>query len=230
MNKIYHGDCFDYMPLLVDKSIDLIICDLPYGTTHCKWDIPLDLEKLWGEYERVIKDNGAIILFSTPPFDKVLAMSNLKLFRYEIIWEKPYSTSHLMAKKAPMCSHENILIFYKKLPTYDPQMTKGHKRKTVKASSRKTINVEIWNEHSNYVDYDSTERYPRSVIKFGSDRLKERYHPTQKPQDLVEYLIKTFSKKGDLVLDNCIGSGTTAAAAIAQNRRFLGFEKDERFN
>lgn len=206
-----------------------MICDLPYGHTHCRWDSPLNLENLWKEYERLIKDNGAIILFSQPPFDKVLASSNLKLFRYEIIWEKTYNTGHLNAKKMPLRTHENILVFYKKLPTYNPQKTTGHTRKSVKAESRKSIDVEIWNKHLNFVDYDSTERYPRSVVKFSSDRLRESYHPTQKPQKLIEYLIKTYSNKGDLVLDNCIGSGTTAAAAITQDRRFIGMEKDEHY-
>lgn len=217
------------MPLLEENSVDLIICDLPYGLTRCAWDSPLDLEKLWKEYERLAHDHTAIILFAQPPFDKVLACSNLKMFRYEIIWEKTYSTNHLNSKKMPLHSHENLLCFYKKLPTYNPQKTFGHPLKTVKAASRKSIDVEIWNKHLNFVDYNSTERYPRSVIKFGSDRLRESYHPTQKPQKLIEYLIKTYSNKGDLVLDNCIGSGTTAAAAITQDRRFIGIEKEEKY-
>ena len=170
-NEIYLGDSLELMKNIKDKSIDFIFADLPYGTTNCKWDSLLDLELLWIQYERIIKDNGAIILFAQTPFDKVLGASNLKLLRYEWIWEKTQATGHLNAKRMPMKSHENILVFYKKLPTYNFQKTKGHKRKVSTAKhKRNTSTGEIYNKCDDFADYDSTERYPRSVIEFASDK------------------------------------------------------------
>lgn len=180
VNEIYKGDCLELIPKFVDdKSIDMIFCDLPYGTTNCRWDSIIDLPKLWCEYERVIKDNGVILLFAQTPFDKVLGASNLKLLKYEWIWEKTQATGHLNAKKMPMKAHENILVFYKNLPTYNPQKTDGHERKVSKGYQR-DICIKRRNEKwgDNYLygkettapDYDSTERYPRSVLTFASDK------------------------------------------------------------
>lgn len=225
INKIYNGDCLELMKEIPDKSIDMILCDLPYGTTACKWDTPIDLNKLWQHYERIIKDNGAIVLTAQTPFDKVLGCSNLRLLKYEWVWEKPAATGHLNAKKAPMKAHENVLVFYKKLPTYNPQKTIGHKRKTSKAK-RFRLQSECYGKQSGITEYDSTERYPRSVIKFSTDKQTCGLHSTQKPVALFEYLIKTYTNEGDLVLDNCIGSGTTAIAAINTSRNFIGVEKD----
>jgi len=227
LNKIYFGDCFGFLPLLEDKSVDLIFTDLPFGTTHARWDKPLDLDKLWNQYERVIKDNGAILLFAQAPYDKVLAASNMKMFRYEWIWEKTHATGHLNSKKMPMKSHEQILVFYKKLPTYNAQKTSGHKLKSVKVVSRKSVASTIYNKHDKHVDYASTERYPRSVVRFASDRQKLSLHETQKPEALLEYFIKTYSNEGDLVLDTCSGSGSLAAASITTNRRFICMEKEK---
>ncbi|MFB9864078.1 DNA-methyltransferase [Rufibacter immobilis] len=229
LNRIYHGDCFNFLPLLEKASINLIICDLPYQHTNLHWDVQLDLNKLWEFYHRIISESGCIILFAQQAFAHELVASNKKLFKYELIWEKSHNTNFLNAKKQPLRSHENILVFYKKSPTYNPQKTVGHAKKEVKASSRKTRTIEIWNKHDKAIDYSSTERYPRSVLYFASDRQKESLHPTQKPLALIEYLIKTYSNEGDVVLDSCMGSATTAVAAIKTNRRYIGMEKDENY-
>lgn len=223
LNKLYNIDCLIGMKDIDDKSIDLILCDLPYGTTRNKWDSVISLEKLWEQYCRIIKDDGAIVLFAQTPFDKVLGSSNLKMLKYEWIWEKTTATGHLNAKKMPMKAHENILVFYKKLPTYNPQKTKGH---TPVHSYTK-----YQDDGSNYGKTKigisgggSTERYPRSVLQFSTDKQKCALHPTQKPVALLEYLIKTYSNEGDVILDNCIGSGSTAVACIHTNRNFIGMD------
>lgn len=232
LNKIYNEDCIGIkgMCLIIDKSIDMILCDLPYGTTNCSWDSIIDLAKLWQQYNRIIKDNGVIVLTAQTPFDKVLGCSNLPLLRYELIWEKTQATGHLNAKKQPMKAHENILVFYKKSPTYNPIKTFGHKRKvSTKQHKRNTSTGEIYNKCDNFSDYDSTERYPRSVLLFKSDKQKENLHSTQKPVSLFEYLIKTYSNEGETILDNCMGSGTTAIACINTNRNYIGFEKEKKY-
>lgn len=227
-NVIYEGDCLDLIPKYIeDKSIDMIFCDLPYGTTKCKWDSVIDLELLWIEYERIIKDNGSIVLFAQTPFDKVLGASNLKLLRYEWIWEKKQATGHLNAKKMPMKAHENILIFYKNLPTYNPIKTQGHKRKVSTAHHKRNSNTGlIYGKCDDFSDYDSTERYPRSVLVYPSDKQKLRLHSTQKPLDLIKYMIETYTNKGDLILDNTCGSGTTGLGAIQLERDYIMMEKD----
>ena len=227
INKTYFGDCLDVMKLIDNASIDLILCDLPYGVTKNKWDSVIDLKKLWGEYERVIKTNGAIVLFGQDKFSATLMLSNAKLHRYNLIWEKTTPTGHLNAKKMPLRSHEDILVFYKKLPTYNPKKTTGHKRKVStaqhKRGSKKTTN---YGEHG-LTTYDSTERYPKSVLKFATDKQKVALHPTQKPLDLMEYLIATYSNEGETILDNCAGSGTTGLAAKNLNRNYIMIENDE---
>lgn len=236
INKVYKGDCLDLLPKYIDdKSIDMIFCDLPYGTTNCRWDSIIDLSKLWVEYERIIKDNGVILLFAQTPFDKVLGSSNIKLLKYEWIWEKTQATGHLNSKKMPMKAHENILVFYKKLPTYNPQKTKGHERKVSKSYQRDICikrredrwgDNYIYGKETSAPDYDSTERYPRSVLVFPSDKQKSKLHPTQKPLSLIEYMIKTYTNEGDLILDNTCGSGTTGLGAKNLNRNFIMMEKD----
>ncbi|PHQ90127.1 MAG: cytosine methyltransferase [Sulfurimonas sp.] len=227
LNKIHLGDCLELMKDIGTASIDMILCDLPFGTTKNDWDKVLDFEALWYQYERVIKDNGAIVLFAQAPFDKVLACSNLKLFRYEWIWEKTSATGFLNAQKMPLKAHENILVFYKKLPTYNPIKTKAHKK--VSRASHKTA----CKQSSNYgkqmhtKDYCSDERYPRSVLKFPSDKQHHNLHPTQKPLALVEYFIQTYTNEGEIVLDNCTGSGTTPEGCINLNRQFIAYEKEE---
>lgn len=228
-NQILRGDCLELLPSVPDGSIDMILCDLPYGTTQNKWDSIIDLPRLWEQYERVIKDNGAIVLTAQTPFDKVLGVSNLKLLKYEWIWEKGNATGHLNAKKMPMKAHENVLVFYKNLPTYNPQKTTGHERKVSTVEQRRSTKLST--NYNAYVPntYDSTDRYPRSVQKFSMDKQKSKLHPTQKPVALMEYLIKTYTNPGELVLDNAIGSGTTAIAAQNTGRNFLGMEKDETY-
>ena len=222
--EIYKDDCLEAMNLIPDKSIDMILCDLPYGTTRNKWDTVIDLDLLWGQYERIIKDNGAIVLFAQVPFNIVLGYSNLKLLKYEWIWEKEQGTGHLNAKKMPLKSHENIMVFYKKLPTYNPQMV-GNEVRTVKRSGNKS-------KTTNYGDFieikESTYigRYPKDIIRFNKDK---GYHPTQKPVDLLEYLIKTYTNEGEIVLDNCMGSGSTGVACLNTNRKFIGIELDSKY-
>lgn len=224
-NRIYHEDCLVGMHRIKDKSIDMILTDLPYGTTRNKWDSPIPLEQLWQHYKRIIKDNGAIVLTAQTPFDKILGASNLDMLRYEWIWEKSTATGHLNANKMPMKAHENILVFYKRLPVYYPQKTAGHKPMH--------YYTKLQSDGTNYgmtkagiSGGGATERYPRSVLYFPTDKQKEGLHPTQKPVALFEYLIETYSKKGDIILDSCIGSGTTAIACMKTSRNYIGFEND----
>ena len=222
LNKIYNEDCLEGMKRIPDKSVDMILCDLPYGTTaRNKWDCIISYENLWEQYNRLIKDNGAILLFSQLPFDKTLACSNIEMLRYEWIWRKQQGTGHLNAKKMPMKNHENILVFYKKLPTYNPQFTKGTPYQC--KSGRGSTN---YREQSSVITKNEGFRYPLSVLEFKSDK---GLHPTQKPVALCEYLIKTYTNEGETVLDNCMGSGTTAIACINTNRNFIGFELDKHY-
>ena len=214
-----------------DESIDMILCDLPYGTTKCKWDSIISLEELSKQYCRIIKENGAIVLFAQTPFDKVLGASNLKMLRYEWIWEKTQATGHLNAKKMPMKAHENLLVFYKKLPAYNPQMTEGHEpiHSYTKYITTQN-NTEIYGKMNKEISGGGeTIRYPRSVLTFPSDKQTCYLHPTQKPLALCEYMVKTYTNEGDLVLDNCMGSGTTGLACKNLNRRFIGIEKEEKY-
>ncbi len=226
MNLIL-GDCITEMRKIESGTVDMICCDMPYGTTQCSWDSVIDLQLLWSEYKRVTKPSAAIVLFAQTPFDKVLGVSNLKDLKYEIVWEKTSATGHLNAKKMPLKAHENILVFYEKLPTYNPQKTTGHVRKTSKTG--KTYNSDCYGKESAKPFYDSTERYPRSVLTFKSDKQKCNLHPTQKPVALIEWLIKTYSNEGDLILDNCMGSGTTGEACKNLGRRFIGIEIEEKY-
>ena len=229
-NEIYLGNCLDLMKDIDDKSIDMVLADLPFGHTNCHWDSQINLNELWSQYERIIKDHGAIVLFAQTPFDKVLGYSNLKLLRYEWIWEKPQATGHLNAKKMPMKAHENILVYYKKLPTYNPQKTYNHERKVSTAyHKRNTSTGEIYGKCDDFSDYDSTERYPRSIQIFPSDKQKLNLHSTQKPLALCEYLIKTYTNENDLVLDNVCGSGTTGVACKKLLRNFIMMENDLNF-
>lgn len=221
---LIHADCFDALPDLQDGSVDLVLADLPYGTTQCAWDTELPLERLWAEYRRVCR--GPIILFAQTPFDKILGASNIRSLKYEWIWEKTNATGHLNAKKAPMKAHENILVFYDNAPTYNPIKTFGHVRKSAKKMGCASP---IYGKQNRDDSYDSTERYPRSVLEFSSDKQRGGLHPTQKPVDLCEYLIRTYTNPGDLVLDNCMGSGTTGVAAARSGRRFIGIEREREY-
>jgi DNA modification methylase len=235
-NTVINGDSIEIMSNLPDKCIDMIFCDLPYGTTQNSWDVVIPFEKLWPQYERIIKNNGVIALMAQAPFDKVLACSNLKLFKYEWIWHKNKATGHLNAKRAPMKAHENILIFYKNAPTYNPQMTSGHKPMN---AVKPRLLSEKEKEKRNYNPLDkrtgnpggSTVRYPRDVVEFPvmNNDNKNKFHPTQKPVELIEYFIKTYSNEGELILDNCSGSGSTLVAALNCGRNFIGIEKEQEY-
>lgn len=220
---LQQGDCLQLMKALPDSSVDLVLSDLPYGTTRNKWDSVIDLAALWLEYRRICR--GAIVLTAQTPFDKVLGASNIGMLRYEWIWEKSHPTGHLNAKRAPMKAHENVLVFYERPPTYNPQKTQGHKRKTSvkRIDEATTYGRQTFDE----LAYDSTERYPRSVLKFASDKQRSSLHPTQKPVALMEYLIRTYTNEGNTVLDNCMGSGTTGVACVNTSRDFIGMELDE---
>ena len=223
MIDLRQGDCLELMKDIPDKSIDMILCDLPYGTTKNKWDSVIPLNKLWNKYERIIKDNGAIVLFSQMPFSAELVHSNLKLFKYEWIWQKDNGTGFLNAKKMPLKIHENILVFYKKLPLYNPQMRTGFKPYKCK-QGRHSTNYGAYEQ--GHITESNGERYPIDIIKFKKD---SGLHPTQKPVELLEYLIKTYTNENETVLDNCMGSGSTGVACVNTNRNFIGYELDEHY-
>lgn len=214
------GDTFDAMALLPDASVDLVLCDLPYGTTQNKWDSVLPLDRLWAEYWRIAKPNAAIVLTAQPPFDKLLGASCLQHLKYEWIWEKTLATGHLNAKKQPMKAHENVLVFYKKQSPYFPQMTPG-KTYAVGGGASKMDN---YGAFSTARENDGAMRYPRSVIKFANEN--GGFHPTQKPVALFEYLIRTYTHEGMTVLDNTAGSGTTGVAAHRSGRDAILIERD----
>lgn len=223
---IVEGDCLEVMKGIPSGTIDMVLADPPYGTTQCKWDSVIDLELMWQELKRIIKPRGVIILTAAQPFTSVLTCSNLKMFKYDLVWEKPNATGFLNAKKMPLRAHESALVFYNKLPTYHPQMTHGHERKKTK---RKTVNSECYGKAFNLTEYDSTSRYPRSVQKFSSDKQKGSFHPTQKPVEFMEWLIKSYTNPHDTVLDFCMGSGTTGVAAVRNGRQFIGIEQDNHY-
>ena len=228
--QLMFGDCLERMKEIPDVSIDMILCDLPYGTTACKWDNIIHFEPLWEQYKRVIKSNGAIVLTASQPFTSALVMSNPKMFRYEWIWEKDRATLFQHANKMPMKKHEDVVVFYKKAPTYNPQFTIG-KPYTDKRTTRKGMDGLIVGgcETTKKPVINEGKRFPVSIIAIPCEVNRKHLHPTQKPVALFEYLIKTYTNEGELVLDNCIGSGTTAIAAINTNRNYIGFELDEKY-
>ena len=228
-NKVICGDCLEVMKDIPDKSIDMILCDLPYGTTACKWDTIVPFEPLWEQYKRIIKDNGAIVLTASQPFTSALVMSNIKMFKYEIIWEKDSPTNPFMAKIQIMKRHENICIFYKKQPTFNPQMEKREEKNKRNNNPKNEYKTET--KGSAVLERDNIGNnnyiYPNSIQKVirGSRGL----HPTQKPVALFEYLIKTYTNEKDLVLDNCAGSGTTGVACQNLNRNFILIEREKKY-
>lgn len=205
-----------------DGIIDMILCDLPYGTTRCKWDSVIPFESLWEHYTRIIKDNGVIAIFADEPFSAKLVNSNLKLYRYELIWQKEQGTDFLNANRKPMKAHEKIQIFYKKQPVYNKQLTKGKPYRAVNGGKKSTDCY--GNFKMGYFKSMGDKRNPITVLKFNRER---GLHPTQKPVALLEYLVKTYTNEGDTVLDNCMGSGTTGVACANTGRRFIGIEKDD---
>lgn len=232
MIKLIHNDCLKAMKDISNKSIDMILCDLPYGLTQNKKDIIIPFEPLWKEYERIIKDNGAIVLFAQGKFYIDLINSNKKLFRYDLIWNKVLTSGFLNAKRMPLRQHEQIAIFYKKLPTYNPQMEEG---KPLHSKGKSYLTKETKNQ--NYGKFNviedlragTTEKYPTSILNFKKAHPSIAKHPTEKPVELLEYLIKTYTNEEDLVLDNCMGSGSTGVACKHLNRKFIGIEIDEKY-
>jgi len=220
--NLLFGDCLELMQSLPNDSIDMVLCDLPYGTTRNKWDSVLPLEELWKEYKRVC--NGAIVLFGQTPFDKILGASNLPMLKYEWIWQKESGTGFLNAKKMPLKNHENILVFYDRPTVYNPQMREGFRPYTCKQGNTKSSN---YGKQTGAVTLNNGTRYPVTILEFPRD--KDKYHPTQKPVALIEYLIRTYSNENEVVLDNCMGSGTTAIACLNTNRRFIGMELNENY-
>ena len=228
LNKIYCGDCLDLMQEVDTGSVDMILCDLPYEKTANPWDKIIDPEKMWIQYKRIIKDNGAIVLTAIQPFTSLLIMTGLDLFAYEWIWKKNKCSGHLMKGSRPLRNHESVLVFYKKQPPYSPQMTTGHTPMHYAKNGQST----------NYKKYDSkesltgsTSRFPKTVLDFNvvNNDSKSRFHPNQKPVSLFEYLIRTYTKPGELVLDNAAGSSTTAEAAINTHRNFICIDKTEEY-
>lgn len=229
--KLLQGDCLELMKDIPDKSIDVILCDLPYGTTYNDWDSVIDLDRIWAEYKRIIIDRGAIVLFAQSPFDKILGASNLKMLKYEWIWVKSCPTGFLNCHNAPLKIHENILVFSKSPASmaknvesmkYNPQYIKGKPYKAIHTSMSTN-----YNRLKKVITINDGNYYPIDVLEFKSD--KEKLHPTQKPVALCQYLIKTYSDEGDTILDNCMGSGTTGVACKNLNRNFIGMELNEEY-
>lgn len=244
LNTAYNMDCLGGMKGIADKSVDMILCDLPYGTTACKWDVIIPFEPLWEQYERIIKDNGAIVLTASQPFTSLLIASNLKLFKYEMIWDKLIGSNFQLANYQPLKRHENILVFSKaacvftksgNTSKYYPQkaeadLSKNRPPTISKAGDMMRIRKGVYQRSSNY---DETKRFPTSILSYNKNAAEcntvSRVHPTQKPVALFEYLIKTYTNEGETVLDSCAGSGTTMIAAINTNRNYIGFEKEEKY-
>jgi site-specific DNA-methyltransferase (adenine-specific) len=227
LNKIIHGDCLIEMQKIPDKSIDMILCDLPYGTTACKWDTIIPFEPLWEQYKRIIKDNGAIVLTASQPFTSALVMSNPSMFRHNWIWEKSTSGNFMSFKYQPQKRHEDILVFGKNKVNYYPIKYKGEKSHRSKPAN---CNSNVIGLKNNPMGVDTSDiKNPLSIIKIMSRDGKSKIHPTQKPVALFEYLIKTYTSVGDVVLDNTAGSGTTGVACKNLNRNFILIEQDEKY-
>jgi len=219
---IIQGDCLEVMGRMEDKSVDMVLTDLPYGTTHNSWDEIIPLNKLWDQYKRIAKDNAAFVFTSSQPFTSLLGSSNIEWLKYEYIWVKDNATGYLTAHKIPMKIHESILVFYKKFPTYNPQGLVPFNKVV-----RRGGHGSNYGNSAGLENMQAFTNYPRSILCFSYD--KNKVHPTQKPVALFEYLIKTYTNEGDIVLDNCLGSGTTAVACKNLNRICIGIEKEEKY-
>lgn len=215
--ELYNGDCLIEMQKVKEKSVDMILCDLPYGTTACSWDSVIPFEPLWKQYKRIIKDNGAIVLFGSEPFSSYLRMSNIQWYKYDWIWKKPKGSGFLNAKNTPLKNHEIASVFYKKRPTYNPQMTEGKPYN----SKQGRVGEYLGGGLNDIFTRNDGERYPVSTIDFN---IEVGYHPTQKPVALLEYLIKTYTNENETVLDNTMGSGSTGVACKNTGRHFIGIE------
>ena len=228
MSKIdlYNGDCIEVMKNIPSKSVDMILCDLPYGTTKCKWDSIIPFDKLWENYNRVTKDNAAIVLFGTEPFSTELRHSNLKMYKYDWIWDKVKPNGHLVAKHRPMQRNENISVFGKGKINYYPIMIERDKPKKSKEYSRTEI---MGGNTTDNKGKTLNKKYPQNILVYSNASQKNKLHPTQKPIELLEYLIKTYTQEGETVLDNTMGSGSTGVAALNLHRKFIGIELDEKY-
>jgi len=231
MNTLYCGNCLDIMQQLNDNSVDFVLCDLPYGTTQNKWDSVIPFNLLWEQYNRVAKQNAPFVLFAQGLFYVDLVNSNRNNFKYDIIWNKVLKSGFLNAKAMPLRMHEQIAVFYRKKPTYNPQKTKGEPNHT--KGTKIFVKGETNNNYGNFkpvdIDVNDDMKYPSSIVEYTKPHPSVTLHPTQKPVDLLEYLIKTYSNEGDVVLDNCMGSGSTGVACVNTNRNFIGIELDENY-
>ena len=228
-NSLILGDCLEVMPKISEQSVDLILCDLPYGRTKNKWDTVIPFDILWENYLRVLKPNGAVVLFSDGMFMAELMLSNKKMWKYNIVWDKVLVSGFLNANRQPLRSHEELVIFYNKQPTYNPQKFKG-KPNHSKGVSKKNTN----NNYGKFEIVDNKEelgdmKHPRSIWTFQKPHPSKMVHPTEKPLECIEYIIKTYTNENDLVLDNCMGSGTTGLGCCNLNRQFIGIEKEEKY-
>ena len=225
--KLINGDCLVEMKNIPDKSVDMILCDLPYGTTAAKWDSVIPFEPLWEQYKRVIKDNGAILLFGTEPFSSYLRVSNIKQYRYDYIWKKSRYSNFYFVKKQTAKKHEIISVFYKKQPTYNPQMEKG--TPYVDKRVKKDRHSDLIQTSLSKIDIDNKgTRYPSTILDYPNSN-NNNFHPTQKPINLLEHLIETYSNEGDTILDNTMGSGSTMVACVNTNRKGIGIELDKSY-
>lgn len=236
-NKLYCGDCLERMKEIEDKSIDAIICDPPFGTTACKWDSVIPFDKLWEQYKRIIKDNGAIVLFGREPFSSKLRMSNIKNYKHEWVWNKEQAGNFIQAKNHPLRVTENIMVFCNEKVKYYPIMEKAKEENkrplSIKLQKTNFLGKVSQGEFKSSENYNPDLRYPKNILTFNA-RSKEcnnvnRVHPTQKPVALLEYLIKTYTNEGEMVLDNTMGSGSTGVACVNTNRKFIGIEMDENY-
>jgi len=221
------GDCLERMREIPDGSVDMVLADLPYGTTQCRWDIVIPLEALWEHYWRVLKPTGVVVLFAAQPFTSKVVCSAIDHFKYEWVWRKPKGTGHLNAKKQPLRDKEDILVFYRKQCTYNPQLTPGtpYKNKAGKDHAATSSQTDSYGSYTNFRNPNEGFRYPKQVLEFGVVE-RDTLHPTQKPVPILEYLVKTYTNEGDLVLDNTMGSGSTGVAALQTGRCFVGVEKE----
>ena len=235
--ELYNGDCLQLMSSINDGSVDMILCDLPYGMLNktnslAKWDSQIDLGRLFAEYDRIIKPNGAIVLFGAGAFTAELITAGKKIYRYSLVWDKCQKTGFLNAKRMPLRQHEDLAVFYKKPPIYNPQMRKcaPHERNHSKGNINKQYGNSCYGKFKTVENTRTLEKYPTSIISIPKEhKIGELYHPTQKPVALLEWLIKTYTSPGETVLDNCMGSGSTGVAAVNTGRNFIGIELDENY-
>lgn len=228
VTRLYHGDCLQLLPLLSEGSVDMVFADMPYGTTYAKWDRVLPMDTIWTELFRICKENAAMLFTSSQPFTSALVQSNPKMFSCEWIWDKVNPTNFANAKKQPMKSHESVVVFSRKQPVYNPQKVPGKKN-----HSQGTSNTNNYSEtrkiHGRVSDDTSGLKYPKSIQTFAKHSSQCGLHPTQKPVDMLRYFIRTYTNPNDVVLDFCMGSGSTGEAAVLEGRRFIGMEKDEKY-